>query len=140
MSEPSKVVHTARTRTTGGRERGMSRSSDGRLDIRLAVPGSDRIGTNPEHLFAAAWSACFETGIALAAQRRKINLPAGLTIDAEVDLNAGVSGHFLTARFDVTVPGIDRAVAQTLIDEAHVNCPYSKATRGNLEVEIRLIE
>lgn len=140
MTEASKVVHTARTRTTGGRERGISRSSDGRLDIRLAVPGSDRIGTNPEHLFAAAWSACFETAIVLAAQRSKIALPAGVTVDAEVDLNVADGGHFLSARFNVSLPGVERAAAQGLIEEAHWTCPYSKATRGNMNVAIRLVE
>jgi osmotically inducible protein OsmC len=140
MSETSKVVHTARTRTTGGREHGISRSSDGRLDVRLALPGADRIGTNPEHLFAAAWSACFETGIELAAQRRKMTLPAGVVIDAEVDLNVADSGHFLSARFNVSLPGVERATAQGLIEEAHRTCPYSKATRGNMNVAIRLLE
>src|SRR5262245_49016583 len=106
MTETSKVVHTARTRTTGGRAQGISRSSDGCLDVRLAEPGSDRIGTNPEHLFAAAWSACFETGIKLAARRRKIVLPAGVTIDAEVDLNVADGGYFLSVRLNVSVPGV----------------------------------
>lgn len=140
MSETSKVVHTARTRTTGGREHGIARSSDGRLDVRLATPGADRIGTNPEHLFAAAWSACLETGIALAAERRKIVLPGGVIIDAEVDLNAAQSGHFLSVRFNVGLPGVARATAQELIDEAHRTCPYSKATRGNIDVTITMIE
>lgn len=140
MSEMSKVVHTARTRITGGREHGIARSSDGRLDVRLAAPGSDRIGTNPEHLFAAAWSACFETGIAMAAGRRKIALLAGIIIDAEVNLNAAENGHFLSVRFNVNLPGIARATAQELIDEAHRTCPYAKATRDNIDVTITLIE
>ena len=140
ISETSKVVHTARTRTTGGREHGISRSSDGRLDVRLAIPGSDRIGTNPEHLFAAAWSACFETAIELAAQRRKITLPGGVVIDAEVDLNIAGSVSFLSARFNVSLPGVERATAHGLIDEAHRTCPYSKATRGHMDLAIRLIE
>ena len=138
MKETWKVVHTARTRTTGGREHGISRSSDGRLDVRLAVPDSDRIGTTSEHLFAAAWSACFEAAIGLAAQRMKIALPAGVAIDAEVDLNVADSGCFLGARLNVSLPGLTRAAAQALIDEAHRTCPYSKATRGNMNVEIRL--
>ena len=139
MSKTAKVIHTARTRTTGGREHGIARSSDGYLDVRLAAPGSDRIGTNPEHLFAAAWSACLEHGIRLAAHRRKIILPAGVTIDAEVDLNVD-SNYFLTARLYISLPGIERAAANDLIDEAHTTCPYSKATRGNVDVAIRLIE
>ncbi len=140
MSGASKVVHTARTRTTGGRDHGVSRSSDGRLDVRLAVPDSDRIGTNPEHLLAAAWSACFQTAIGLAAQRRKMTLPAAVTIDAEVDLNVADSDYFLSARFNVSLPGVERAVAQSLIDEAHRTCPYSKATRGNIDIAIKLVE
>jgi lipoyl-dependent peroxiredoxin len=140
MTGTSKIVHTAKTRTTGGREHGIARSADGRLDVRLAAPGSDRIGTNPEHLFAAAWSACFETAIALAASRRKIVLPASMIIDAEVDLRVAKSGHILSARFNVSLPGIERATAQGLIDEAHDTCPYSKATRGNIDVTITLIE
>jgi Ohr subfamily peroxiredoxin len=139
MSETSKVVHTARTRTTGGREYGVSRSSDGRLDVRLAVPSSDRIGTNPEHLFAAAWSACLESAIALAAHKRQITLPAGVAIDAEVNLNAADEGYSLSARLNVSLPGVEREVAQALIDEAHQTCPYSKATRGNIDVEVKLI-
>jgi osmotically inducible protein OsmC len=141
MSETSRVVHTARTRTTGGREHGVARSSDGRLDVRMAVPDTGRIGTNPEHLFAAAWSTCFETGIGLAARQNGVELPAGVIIDAEVDLNlADDGGCFLSARFNVRVPGVGRDVAQSLIDEAHRNCPYSKATRGNVDVAIKLVD
>jgi len=139
MSRVSKVMHTGKTRTTGGRENGASRSSDGRLDIRFAAPGSARIGTNPEQLFAAAWSACFESAIALAARKRKTVLPAGIAIDAEVDLNVGDDGQFLSVRLDISLPGIDRTTAQSLINEAHEICPYSKATRSNIDVAINLV-
>ena len=139
MSTTSRVVHTARTRTTGGRDHGVSRSTDGCLDVRLAAPDSGRIGANPEHLFAAAWSACFEHAIGLAAQQGRIALPAGVTIDAQVDLNVADGNYFLSARLDVSVPGIERAAAQVLLDEAHRICPYSKATRGNMDVAIKLI-
>ena len=135
-----KVIYTAKTHTIGGRENGVSRSSDGRLDVKISPPGSSRIGTNPEQLFAAGWSACFESAIGLAAQRRKIALPASVTIDAEVDLNFADSGYFLSARLNVSLPGIERGAAQALIDEAFKICPYSKATRGNVDVAIRLIE
>ena len=137
--QTGKVVYTARTHTTGGRENGAARSSDGRLDVRLSVPGSPRIGTNPEQLFAAGWSACFESAIVLVAHKRKITLPADVTIDAEVDLNLGDDGYSLRARLNVSVPGVDRAVAQSLLDEAHQICPYSKATRGNVDVAINLV-
>lgn len=133
-------MHTARTYTTGGRERGVSRSSDGCLDIRLAPPNSDRIGANPEHLFAAAWSACLQHAIRLAAQRRKITVPADIAIDAEVRLNVANTGYFLSADLNVSIPGVQRDVAEALVGEAHETCPYSKATRGNVDVQIMLRE
>jgi osmotically inducible protein OsmC len=139
MTRVSKVLHTGKTRTSGGRENGASRSSDGRLDIRFSTPASARIGTNPEQLFAAAWSACFESAITLAARRRKTALPAGIAVDAEVDLNEADDGHFLSARLNISLPGIDRTIAQTLIDEAHKICPYSKATRSNIDVAVNLV-
>jgi lipoyl-dependent peroxiredoxin len=139
MSKIAKVFYTARTRTIGGRENGASRSSDGRLDIRLSAPGSVRMGTNPEQLFAAGWSACFESAIALAALKRKLAPPARLSIDAEVDLNFGSDGYSLSARFAISVPGLPRDVAQALIDDAGQLCPYSKATRGDISVAIRLV-
>ena len=139
MSQTGKVVHTAKTRTTGGRENGASRSSDGRLDVRLSVPGSARIGTNPEQLFAAGWSACFESAIGLAARKRKIAPPDAVVIDAEVDLHLADSGYFLSARLNVSMPGVERDIAQALVNEAEQICPYSKATRGNINVAINLI-
>jgi Ohr subfamily peroxiredoxin len=134
-----KVIYTAKTHTTGGRDNGNSRSSDGRLDIRLAAPGAVRIGTNPEQLFAAGWSACFESAMGLVARKKKIALPADLAIDAEVDLNSADGGYFLGARLNVSLPGVERDVAQALVDEAHQICPYSKATRGNIAVKISLV-
>ena len=107
-----KVVYTAKTHTAGGRENGASRSSDGRLDVRLSTPGSARIGTNPEHLFAAGWSACFESAIGLAARKMKIALPADPAIDAEVDLNVADGGYFLNARLNVSLPGVEPEVAR----------------------------
>jgi osmotically inducible protein OsmC len=139
MSQIAKVVYTAKTETTGGRENGTSRSSDGLLDIRLSTPGTTRIGTNPEQLFAAGWSACFESAIALAACKAKIALPADVSIDAEVDLNLGDGGYFLSARLKVRLPGLECNAAKALVDEAHAICPYSKATRGNIEVTIALV-
>ncbi|HTB01314.1 MAG TPA: organic hydroperoxide resistance protein [Bradyrhizobium sp.] len=138
-TQGGKVVYTAKTHTTGGRENGMSRSSDGRLDVKLSLPGSARIGTNPEQLFAAGWSACFESAIGLAARKRRIALPAELAIDAEVDLHMGDGGYFLSTRLNVSLPGIARDVAQSLVDEADQLCPYSKATRGNIDIAINLV-
>jgi osmotically inducible protein OsmC len=139
MTQIGKVVYTAKTRTTGGRENGASRSSDGSLDIRLSTPGSARIGTNPEQLFAAGWSAGLERAIALAARKRKIILPADVAIDAEVDLNLADGDYVLGARLTVSLPGIGREVAQALVNEAQQICPYSKATRGNVDVAIKLM-
>jgi lipoyl-dependent peroxiredoxin len=139
MTQIGKVVYTAKTRTTGGRENGASRSTDGRLDVRLSMPGSARIGTNPEQLFAAGWSACFESAIGLAARKRKITLPADVAIDAEVDLDIADGDYFLRTRLNVSLPGVEREVAQALVDEAHQICPYSKATRGNIDVAINLV-
>ncbi len=139
MRRIANVVYTAKTETTGGRENGAARSSDGLLDIRLSVPGSARIGANPEQLFAAGWSASFESAIALVARARKIALPAEASIDAEVDLNLGDGGYFLATRLNVRLPGLERNVAEGLVNEAEEVCPYSKATRGNIDVKIKLV-
>jgi lipoyl-dependent peroxiredoxin len=135
----AKALYTARTHTTGGREHGAARSSDGQLEIRLSPPGSGRPGTNPEQLFAAGWSACFEGALGFAAQFKKVALPPETAIDAEVDLCRNDSGFFIQARLNVSLPGLERELAQALVDIAHQNCPYSKAIRGNVEVEIKLV-
>ncbi len=137
MSTSEKVIYTAKVHTTGGRE-GASRSHDGRLEIKLSSPGAKGDGTNPEQLFAAGWSACFEGAMGVAARKMKIALPAETAIDAEVDLNLGGDGYSLRARLDVSLPGLDRAIAQAIVNEAHQICPYSKVTRGNIDVAINL--
>jgi len=134
-----KLLYTAKTHTTGGRESGASRSSDGRLDVKLSVPGSARIGTNPEQLLAAGWSACFESALASAARKMKIALPPDLAIDAEVDLNLAGDAYSLRARLNISLPGVERDVARAVADAAHQTCPYSKATRGNIDVAINVI-
>ena len=134
-----KVIYTAKTHTIGGRENGVSRSSDGRLDVKISPPGSSRIGTNPEQLFAAGWSACFESAIGLAARKRKVTLTE-VVIDAEVDLHLAGSDNFsLSARLNVGLPGIGRDVAEQLVKDAEQLCPYSKATRGNIDVAINVV-
>ena len=133
-----KVVYTGKTHTTGGRD-GASLSSDGRLDIKLAHPGSKRVGTNPEQLFAAGWSACFMSALGIAASQVKVSLPPDAAIDAEVDLGTIEGGYFLQARLNVSLPGLERNVAQSLIEIAHQTCPYSKLTRGNINVTIALV-
>ena len=138
MPRHGRVVYTARVHTTGGRD-GQSRSSDGRLDVKLSTPGSARIGTNPEQLFAAGWSACFESAIAQAAHYMKITLPPDIAVDAEVDLKVGDWGYFLSAHLDVSMPGVATELAHALVDEANRICPYSKATRGNIDLTITLV-
>jgi lipoyl-dependent peroxiredoxin len=129
-----KVLYTAKAHTTGGRDGGASRTSDGRLDVKLSVPGTPGTGTNPEQLFAAGWSACFLSAIKIVAARTKVRLPAELAIDIEVDLGTNGGGYLLQSRLNVNLPGIEREVAQALVDGAHQECPYSKATRGNINV------
>lgn len=138
MSQIRKALYTAKTHTTGGRE-GASRSSDGRLDIKLSSPGTAGNGTNPEQLFAAGWSACFEGAMGLAARKMKITLPTDLAIDAEVDLNLVDGAYFLSARLNISLPGLEREIAQTLANAAHQTCPYSKAIRGNVDVVINVV-
>lgn len=133
-----KVIYTGKTHTTGGRD-GQSRSSDGRLDIKLTSPGAHGDGTNPEQLFAAGWSACFIGAIGIAAAQNKVRVPADLAVDTEIDLASGEGGYFLRARLNVSLPGLDPEVARKLVDIAHQTCPYSKATRGNIDVKINLV-
>jgi osmotically inducible protein OsmC len=138
MKTLEKVEYTGKTHTIGGRE-GAARSSDGRLDIKLTSPGRPGDGTNPEQLFAAGWSACFMGAMALVASQMKVRLPANAAVDAEVDLCNVQGSYSLQARLNVTIPGVARDVAQAIVDGAHQTCPYSKATRGNIEVAINLI-
>jgi Ohr subfamily peroxiredoxin len=135
-----KVVYTAKDHTTGGRDGGASRSSDGHLDIKFSVPGKPGDGTNPEQLLAAGWSACFLSAMAIAANKLHVTLPQDAAVDAEVDLCLTGADFFLKARLSVSLPGLDREVAQALIDAGHKTCPYSKATHGNIEVVTNLVE
>ena len=139
MTQVEKVLYTAKTHTTGGRANDAARSTDGHLEITLSTPGTAGSGTNPEQLFAAGWSACFEGAMGIAARKIRIALPADLAIDAEVDLCTTAGAYFLQARLNVSVPGVEREVAKTLVDAAHQTCPYSKAIRGNLDVVINVI-
>jgi len=137
MSKIDKVLYTGKTRTTGGRA-GGARSDDGRLDITLSPPGSHGTGTNPEQLFAAGWSACFIGAMGLAAKEHHVTLPADAAVDAEVDLGMGADGYALQARLAVSLPGVPREVAEALVESAHQRCPYSKMSRGNIDVAITL--
>jgi lipoyl-dependent peroxiredoxin len=140
MTELTKVLFTAKVRTTGGRDGGASKSNDGRLDIQHSIPGSPGTGTNPEQLFAAGWSACFEGAMGIAARKMKITLPAGMAIDAEVDLCLNNDAYFLRGRLNVSLPRLEQDIARQLIESGHRTCPYSKATRGNIDVRITLVE
>jgi lipoyl-dependent peroxiredoxin len=134
ITQIEKVIYTAKAHTTGGRDGGASRTSDGRLDVKLSVPGSHGTGTNPEQLFAIGWSACFLSAIKIVAARMKVKLPADLAVDPEVDLGMTDGSYLLQARLTIILPGMDPAVAQQLADGAHLECPYSKATHGNINV------
>ncbi|ROM72901.1 peroxiredoxin [Pseudomonas brassicacearum] len=137
MISIEKVLYTSHTHTTGGRD-GTGRSHDGRLDLKLSPPGAPGHGTNPEQLFAVCWSACFLGALRHACNARKISFPAAAAVDAQIDLVHGEQGFFLQARLAVSLPDIELAVAQQLIDAAHQNCPYSKATRTNIDVNVSI--
>lgn len=138
VTKATKVIYTGKTHTTGGRD-GQSQSSDGHLNIKLTTPGAHGEGTNPEQLFAAGWSACFIGAIGIAAAQNRVRVPADLAVNAEVDLVQGDGGYFLQARLNVSLPGLDPEIARKLVDTAHQTCPYSKLTRGNINVEINLV-
>ena len=129
----ARVVFAGKTHNTSGRN-GATRSSDGRLDLKLAEPHPAA-----ENLFGAAWSACYMGAIQLAAAQRKIKLPADLAVDAQIDLNLDNGAYFLSANLNVSVPGIEREQAQALLDAAHLICPYSKAVHGNVDVTTTLV-
>ena len=134
----AKVLYTAKTHTTGGRDKGVARSSDGHLEVRLSLPGSGGTGTNPEQLFAAGWSTCFLSALKIVAGKKKVTL-SDVAIDAEVDLGTAQGGYVLAARLNVSLPGVEREVAQALVEEADKLCPYSNAIRGNIEVAYNVV-
>jgi osmotically inducible protein OsmC len=140
MTTLEKVIYTGKAHTTGGRD-GQSRTDDGRLDVKLSPPGQPGNGTNPEQMFAAGYSACFIGAMKAVAGKMKVQLPADLAIDAEVDLGPinGGAAYGIAARLNVSLPGMDRAQAQALIETAHKVCPYSNATRGNIDVQLNLV-
>jgi Ohr subfamily peroxiredoxin len=137
-TQPAKVLYTAKTHTTGGRT-GASRTSDGRLDVKLSTPGTAGTGTNPEQLFAVGWSACYLSAIEILARKQRITLSPDSAVDAEIDLSMSDTGYFIKARLNVSLPGVDRAIGQNLIEAAHQTCPYSKATHGNIDVVTTLV-
>ena len=137
--EDTKVRYTAKTHTSGGRRGGLSRSDDGRLDVKFSAPGTPGTGTNPEQLFAAGWSACFISAMVLVAHKMKVKLPPDAVIDTEIDLCNSGEVYFLRARINVSLPGLEREVAQAIVDATHdVTCAYSNATRGNIDVSLNV--
>lgn len=136
MTKLDKVLYTAKAHTTGGRE-GASRSDDGRLNVQLTAPGTGT-GTNPEQMFAAGYSACFIGAIKAVAGKTSTKLPDDLAVDAEVDLGTIPDAYGIAVRMTVHLPGMDRAEAQKLIDAANQVCPYSNATRGNIDMTLTL--
>lgn len=139
MTESAKVVYTAKAHTTGGREGGASRTSDGRLDVKFSIPGGPGNGTNPEQLFAVGWSGCFLSAVKIVAAQMKVKLPPDVAIDPEVDLLMGDDGYSIQARLNVSLPGVDRQTGQAILEKAEQTCPYSKAIRGNIKAEVNLV-
>ncbi|CAB5649650.1 organic hydroperoxide resistance protein [Comamonas aquatica] len=138
MASLEKVLYTARAHTTGGRD-GASRTDDGRLDVKLSSPGTSGTGTNPEQLFAAGYSACFIGALKAVGGKLGIAVPQDVAIGAEVDLGTIPNAYGIAARLKISLPGLDREQAQKLVDAAHQVCPYSNATRGNIDVTLTLV-
>jgi len=136
-----KVLYTAKAHTTGGRE-GRATTDDGLLDVTLQPPkemGGKGGATNPEQLFAAGYSACFIGALKFAAGQKKIAVPADTAVDASVSIGPIPNGFGLAVELAVSLPGMDRAAAQELVEAAHVVCPYSNATRGNIDVTLTVV-
>jgi osmotically inducible protein OsmC len=138
--DDSKVRYTAKTHTSGGRRGGVSRSDDGRLDVKFSAPGVPGTGTSPEQLFAAGWSACFISAIGVVANKMKVKLPADAAVDAEIDLCNSGDVYFLRARLNVSLPGLEREIAQAIVKATHgETCAYSNATRSNVDVTVNVV-
>lgn len=140
VTKVEKVVYKAHATSTGGRD-GTSKTSDGSLDVKLTVPkemGGAGGGVNPEQLFAAGYSACFLGAMKFVAGTQKVTLPADTSINATVGIGQIPAGFGIEVQMVVNVPGMDKVAAQALVDKAHQVCPYSNATRGNIEVSITL--
>ena len=135
------VLYRAKATSSGGRE-GTSRSSDGVLDLKLTTPkelgGAGATGTNPEQLFAAGYSACFLGALKFVAGKEKATLPENLTITGEVGIGAIPTGFGIEVDLSIDAPGMDQAQLQALVDKAHIVCPYSNATRGNIDVRLHV--
>ncbi len=137
-----KILYTAHATSTGGRA-GTSKSPDGALDAKLTTPkelgGDGAFGTNPEQLFAAGYSACFIGAMKHVAMTKKISLPADTSIAADVGIGPIPTGFSIQVALKVTIPGMDHAEAEKLVEAAHQVCPYSNATRGNIDVTLTVV-
>jgi Ohr subfamily peroxiredoxin len=140
--KPDKILYTAHSTATGGRD-GRAKSSDGVLDVALATPrelgGSGGVGTNPEQLFAAGYSACFLSAIKFVAGKQKLALPADSRITGNVGIGPIATGFALAVQGEISIPGVPKEQVQELVDAAHQVCPYSNATRGNVDVTLTVI-
>ncbi|MBF6025100.1 Ohr family peroxiredoxin [Lysobacter niastensis] len=148
MSKIEKVLFTGKTHTSASPRDAASRASHGRLEIKTSASGS---GTSQEQvfsaalphptaeqLFAGAWSACYSSAIAVAAQEMKVKLPPDVAVEVEVDVGQTGNDYFIQSRFNVIAPGMDRDEAEALVHRAHEICPYSKATHGNIDVDVKV--
>ncbi|CAB3768352.1 organic hydroperoxide resistance protein [Paraburkholderia humisilvae] len=137
-----KVLYRAHAHATGGRD-GRATVADSKLDFKLTTPrelgGAGGDGANPEQLFAAGYSACFIGAMKFVAARDKISMPADASIDSSVGIGQIPNGFGIEVEMKISLPGMDRAAAQALIEKAHVVCPYSNATRGNIDVTLTLV-
>jgi len=137
--KPEKILYTAQSKVTGGRD-GRAISSDQVLDVALATPrelgGAGGVGTNPEQLFAAGYSACFLSALKFVAGKSKVALPADSSITGTVGIGPIPTGFALKVQLEISVPGLPREQVQELVEKAHQVCPYSNATRGNIEVAL----
>jgi lipoyl-dependent peroxiredoxin len=137
-----KVLYRAQATSTGGRE-GHSVTSDGILDVKLTTPkelgGDGKPGTNPEQLFAVGWSACFLGALKFVAMKEKLHLSPETKVEGNVGIGPLPTGFGIEAELKISIPGVDRAKAEELVQKAHVVCPYSNATRGNIDVKLTVV-
>ena len=138
-----KILYQARAKATGGRDDGHAVSSDGALDVQLTRPrelgGPGGTGTNPEQLFAAGYSACFLSAMKFVARRDKIAISAEASVESTIGIGAIPTGFGIEAELRVSLPGLPRSEAEALVEKAHIVCPYSNATRGNIDVRLMVL-
>ena len=134
-----KVLYTAQAHTIGGRE-GAGKTSDGALDVKLSSPGSGKPGTNPEQMFAVGYSACFIGAMRAVAPKVNVKVPDDVAIDASVSLGPidGGAAYGIAVKLAISLPGLDEAQKKSLVEAAHLVCPYSNATRGNIDVDLTI--